>query len=336
MVADTYSARLGMLEMGTGNQNNSWGTSFNGSVTNVIDRAIAGVAAYSNTGGTLDLSASPPPAGLRQDLDAVQLFNGALTSDLTVIVPNLSKIWDVGNFTSGSFSLFFKTASGTAVQIPQGCIRKLILDGSNNIFREDRDEVGKFTYTARAAVAPGELLCNGASLLRASFPDLFNAIGITWGAVDGTHFTLPLLTDTGRYLRSAGGGFAVGGYLANQNKSHTHTGGGTDSTVGIDHTHPVAGTTSTESATHTHTYNNSNAASAGVTGGGGFGLNINDSGGTTGAQSANHTHSFSVTSGTMNSNTSHSHTYSFTTSTGSADGTEARPESAVVLICIKY
>lgn len=32
---------------------------------------------------------------------------------------------------------------------------------------------------------------NGRSLLRASYPDLFSAIGTTYGAVDGTHFSLP-------------------------------------------------------------------------------------------------------------------------------------------------
>ncbi len=42
-----------------------------------------------------------------------------------------------------------------------------------------------------ASVPSGWLVCNGASILRASYPDLFAAIGTTWGAVDGAHFTLP-------------------------------------------------------------------------------------------------------------------------------------------------
>jgi len=37
----------------------------------------------------------------------------------------------------------------------------------------------------------GYLLQNGASLLRADYPDLFAAIGTTYGSVDATHFTLP-------------------------------------------------------------------------------------------------------------------------------------------------
>jgi len=42
-----------------------------------------------------------------------------------------------------------------------------------------------------ANVPPGALLCDGASYLRADYPDLFAAIGTTWGAADGTHFNVP-------------------------------------------------------------------------------------------------------------------------------------------------
>lgn len=35
------------------------------------------------------------------------------------------------------------------------------------------------------------LSCDGASLLRADYPDLFAVIGTTFGAIDGTHFSLP-------------------------------------------------------------------------------------------------------------------------------------------------
>jgi len=41
----------------------------------------------------------------------------------------------------------------------------------------------------------GWLLCDGASLLRASFVALFNAIGILYGSVDGTHFNIPKFDD---------------------------------------------------------------------------------------------------------------------------------------------
>ena len=37
----------------------------------------------------------------------------------------------------------------------------------------------------------GYLGCDGASVLRATYPDLFTAIGTTWGSADGTHFNVP-------------------------------------------------------------------------------------------------------------------------------------------------
>lgn len=121
--------------------------------------------------------------------------------------------------------------------------------------------------SAIAAVSPGEsagfikpfggttppsgfLECNGASLLRASYEDLFAAIGFAWGAADGTHFNLPDLR--GRFLRgwdhaigrdpdkasrtacNAGGntGDNVGSVQADEFKAHTHNWNLDDNTSG--------------------------------------------------------------------------------------------------------
>lgn len=57
-----------------------------------------------------------------------------------------------------------------------------------------------------AAAPDGFLLCDGTSLLRASYPALFAAIGTAFGAADGTHFNVPDLR--GRFLRGVDGGAA--------------------------------------------------------------------------------------------------------------------------------
>jgi microcystin-dependent protein len=46
-----------------------------------------------------------------------------------------------------------------------------------------------------ASIPVGYLLCDGSSLLRASYPALFSAIGVIYGAADGTHFNLPDFRD---------------------------------------------------------------------------------------------------------------------------------------------
>ncbi len=46
-----------------------------------------------------------------------------------------------------------------------------------------------------ASIPVGYLLCDGSSLLRESYPALFSAIGVIYGAADGTHFNLPDFRD---------------------------------------------------------------------------------------------------------------------------------------------
>lgn len=86
----------------------------------------------------------------------------------------------------------------------------------------------------------GWLECDGSSLLRASYPTLFAAIGTAYGAADGTHFNLPdyrgmfargwahgSTNDPDRSSRTASGaggatGDHVGTKQASQIESHTH------------------------------------------------------------------------------------------------------------------
>jgi hypothetical protein len=150
-----------------------------------------------------------------------------------------------------------------------------------------------------------------------------------------------------------------------QNVDHTHTGSGSTSTVSTDHTHTYSGSTGNQNANHTHNEINSVYSGANVSGAGNIPLYTVSSGvtgpenqvhqhaysGTTSAASTapthahtysfttsgtstSHTHTYSHTTNTVN--VDHTHSYSFTTSGGSADGTEARPESLVGILCIRY
>jgi len=78
------------------------------------------------------------------------------------------------------------------------------------------------------------LTCDGSSLVRADYPDLFTAIGTTFGAADGTHFNIPDLQ----------GRVSVG----------TGTGSGlSDRTLGDSFGEETHTLTTAESASHTHT-----------------------------------------------------------------------------------
>ena len=125
-MADTYTSSLGVILMGIGGDNNTWGTNLNNSALQILEDAIANVLTTTASGGqigasnTLDLSASPPPAGPSAARWRRLEFVGAVTADQTVIVPNVQKQWLVTNSLTGGFALKFKTPSGTAVAIPAG------------------------------------------------------------------------------------------------------------------------------------------------------------------------------------------------------------------------
>lgn len=63
------------------------------------------------------------------------------------------------------------------------------------------------------------LLCDGSSVLRADYPDLFAVIGISFGSVDGTHFSLPDFVDRS----PVGAGGATITVVGEQHGAPTHT-----------------------------------------------------------------------------------------------------------------
>jgi microcystin-dependent protein len=139
-MADTFTSTLGTIVMGIGGDNNQWGTNLNNSVFQILEDAIANILTSAVTGGTLDLSANPPPAGPSAARYAGLVFAGTLTQNQIVKVPNLSKFWWVKVQTGGGFTLSMQTPSGTPVVVPsqQGTEpaswQLVICDGSNNIF----------------------------------------------------------------------------------------------------------------------------------------------------------------------------------------------------------
>lgn len=81
---------------------------------------------------------------------------------------------------------------------------------------------------AGASAPTGYLVCDGASVLRADYPDLFAAIGTAWGSANASEFNLPDLR--GQFLRGQDQGVGVdpnAGARTAQN-----TGGNTGDNVG--------------------------------------------------------------------------------------------------------
>lgn len=326
MVADVLSPRLQLIKQGTGNNNNAWGDNLNLSVIDRLDAAIAGV---------LTIAVNTNPYVLTDDeaLYNTIILTGTLAADQVIVVNDREKRWNFINNMSGSFFVLIR-ASNTASprNLPFGKRTGIISVGSGVVIREDASSVGEYFYYAGTGVPSGGIECNNALLLRASVVDLYGAIGTLHGNTDSLNFRAPPGTDTGRSLRSRQSGTTAGQTQASQNKAHTHTGAGTTSGRSAAHSHFGSGTTGGMNASnpHSHSYVHGFSSTAGPGGGGSLFQSL--TGDTTSATDINHAHDYSFNTGTESAD--HTHTYSFTTS--SDGGTEARPESLVAILCVRY
>ena len=172
MPADSQSPLLGLLLMGTGNQNNSWGDSHNEECTLLIEDAIAGVTSIATTGGTTTLTAT-------QARSHTLLLTGTLASDAVLVVPDTNKAYRIINNTVGGgfFTRLKCTTVATAVSIPAGGKITTVIAADGVPYREDAPEVGR--YVMDAATLTGDVLeCTGAAVSRTALPTLYAKIEI--------------------------------------------------------------------------------------------------------------------------------------------------------------
>jgi hypothetical protein len=179
---------------------------------------------------------------------------------------------------------------------------------------------------ARGGTATGTeqfVECDGATYLNTKFPDLAAFLG-----QGGTSFTVPGLTDTGRFIRSRTSTLTVGTKQANSVIAHNHTVGGVTVAAAGAHTHTftsnvvILGTLTATNATFV-----TSATGASVVAG-------------SGSVSFVSTGNPQITipnfqaSGTTDSSGSHTHTLSGATD-NNGTATETRPESFVAVVTLK-
>jgi microcystin-dependent protein len=228
-------------------------------------------------------------------------------------------------FAADATAGFYRSGTGVT-----GIVGSLIGQGTIDI--------GFLGIYAGSAVPTGYLACDGQAVSRTTYAALYAKIGNTWGAGDGsTTFNVPPLNN--RFLRhrdGAGAAGAVGTLQGDQNKTHTHPIVGSTGAAdrSLDHLHTGSGTTGSmnRSNPHSHPMSAVQAVGGNLAGGGAFGLTQSTN---TGATDINHEHPFSFTSNGADRSIDHLHGINFTSGGGSADGAEARPLSATLLICIR-
>ena len=188
------------------------------------------------------------------------------------------------------------TAGGTGASSAAGAITNLggvSTDYINSLLR------GIVMHFPISSPPDGWLICDGSAVSRAAYSELFDLIGTSYGAGNGSStFNLPDLR--GEFIRGADlgrgvdTGRQVGSTQSDDVKPPTHTG------------------TTNSTGAHTHTYSI-------VTIGGGVNF---ASGGT---------YAIELTSDSTGSGGTHSHTLT----TNASGGTETRPRNVALVPCIK-
>jgi microcystin-dependent protein len=159
-----------------------------------------------------------------RDIALVDATSAARTMSLPVAAGNYYVIKKVDSSTNivtvtgvtgtidGDASLFLTGQDASAI---------VLCDGTNFQIIAAYGGAGQAVPTGvidmfGGSVAPtGWLLCDGSSVLRATYPNLFAVIGTAYGSVDGTHFTLPTFAN----LFPRGNTPGLGGGA----DTHTHT-----------------------------------------------------------------------------------------------------------------
>lgn len=276
------------------------------------------------------LIATNPAAtdGLSQGDDHLRMIKSCLVTDIgdamtskSLTVPDGTSLAPSIGYKADATAGFYRSSTGY-----QTIVGSLLGQGAV--------EIGAICMFAMATVPNGYLACDGQAISRTTYAALFNKIGTTWGAGDGsTTFNVPpLMTKFPRHRDNSTVSGAVGTLQTNQNQAHTHT-------------LSVSGTTSTDpghyhSASiydpgHTHTSNaNTNNSNSGTPGPYSVLLPLPAAATINAATTGVRVNSSNGLDTTYTAG-SHSHTVTSTGTSGSNGGTEARPESATLLFAIR-
>lgn len=97
------------------------------STTAFVQGTVGGILTK-NVAGGVNVTLTAVEAG-----NGILIFTGAITANINVIVPNVSKYWVAANRTTGEFSLTIKTAAGTGVVLPKDLASIVCCDLTNVI-----------------------------------------------------------------------------------------------------------------------------------------------------------------------------------------------------------
>lgn len=164
-MASTYTTRLRLEKQGDGENPNSWGLRLNQNVIDLVDQAVGGYAVVSVSSVAVTLT--EVNGATDQSRNASLEFAGTLTADVTVLVPEVEKLYFIRENTTGSFGVKLKTNTGSAISLQQSTNILVACDGSELYKLEVPTSVSAFTINTLTATSIDTSVVN-ASLVSAA------------------------------------------------------------------------------------------------------------------------------------------------------------------------
>ena len=160
-MASTYTTRLRLEKQGDGENPNSWGLRLNQNVIDLVDQAVGGYAVVSVS--SVEVTLTEVDGATDQSRNASLEFAGTLTADVTVLVPEVEKLYFIRENTTGSFGVKLKTNTGSVISLQQSTNILVACDGSELYKLEVPTSVSAFTINTLTATSIDTSVVNAAN-----------------------------------------------------------------------------------------------------------------------------------------------------------------------------
>jgi hypothetical protein len=127
----SYTPNLGLALPVTGTEINVWGNVVNGSVTSLVDAAVAGYLSIQMADANYTLTSTVGVVNEARNM-MLNMTTAALvplTVTRNVIAPAVSKLYIITNSTGGGQSIVLKTATGVGVTVATGITKSIACNG---------------------------------------------------------------------------------------------------------------------------------------------------------------------------------------------------------------
>lgn len=158
-MASTYSDRLRIELIGTGEQSGTWGVTTNTNLGTLLEESVAGVAQISLPDA--DYTLTTANGATDEARQAVLLFTGTLSAARNVICPTKEKVYVVKNSTTGGYSVTLKTSAGSGITVANGNTAFVFCDGTNVV-------TALTTISASSPTFTGTISLDGATVVNDS------------------------------------------------------------------------------------------------------------------------------------------------------------------------